>query len=234
MFTKIKTEIAYYKTLIIFLYLCIITAWIYHLLWSWGTGMISTGAFISISTTMSLIFMANYYATWITTKRERFYIFKPGSVRETGIVRQLIPIGFWLIPAVSVFVADMFLKTDPGNMMSRYLLSVTGILLIINSNFYIVKDMAFVLTRKRAFFGIYIDQLPSLVYFTFISTVIMIIVLSFMGTEPSDSMNSMENPIERFLDRIFEGFAPVVLLVSGFIFTYISLRIYKKRLEFQD
>ncbi len=213
--------------LIIFLYVCDMTALYYHYLWTIGIGFINTAAFIAILTTTSLIFMISFCASWINTKRERFYISKPGTVRETGIVRLIIPAGFWLIPAITLTAAELIMNSDPENRICTYIISLTGIILLFNSNFCIVKDMAYVTKRKRIFLRLYNDQIPPLIYFTIIFVLLLFAALSSIGVESSD-------PFGAFNDLFFSGFSPIILIVSGFIFSYFSLIIYQRRIEFQD
>ncbi|MCP4725248.1 MAG: hypothetical protein GY863_09440 [bacterium] len=227
MWTKIKTELAYYKMLIILLYLCDMTALYYHYLWTIGIGFINTAALVSIFTSTSLIFMISFYVSWINTKRERFYISKPGTVRETAIVRLIIPAGFWLIPAVIITAVELILNNDPENKIIMYLISITGMLLLVNSNFYIVKDMPFTFRPKKTFFGFYNDQASPFLYFIFIYFILLFTIVTVIGTNSSNMLGA-------FIDLIFSGFSPFVLIVSGAIFTYIGFRIYQKRIEFQD
>jgi hypothetical protein len=227
MWIKIKTEIVYYKYLIIILYLCDATALYYNILWKMGYGFLNTAALISILTVTALIFMIFFFVSWINTKRERYYISKPGFLSDTGIVRLILPFVFWIIPSLIAAVFELTLNFRNDENLIIYMISVTGILLLINSNLYIIKDSAYTFKRKYMKFGIYNDQAPSLLYLILITIVLFIAVNIGININPS-------NPIDALFDPLFSGYLPVILMVSGIIFTYISIRVYQKRLEFLD
>ncbi|MFC1564542.1 hypothetical protein ACFL6G_06365 [candidate division KSB1 bacterium] len=227
MWKIIKTELAYYRTLILFL-LAVFTSYLF-LYSTWQTYEIiySNLGTLGLMFVIELVFCISIYSTWSAARRDLLLARLPAADRNLSFVRIIIPMIFWF---VLVFIFIWFEVTLKGRIdpdIRRYLLSCTGIIMILNANYFLVRDMTFAFKRKYKILGIYNDQIPGILYPMFIMIISFIYSIYIVN-----SLSYNQNIFAAFFTPFFSGYAPIILFAGGVCLSFITYRTYLKRLEY--
>ncbi len=159
-------------------------------------------------------------------KRDRLHVLLPVSLWHIGIAHLLYPIivllCIYILLFLSLLMAQLFIKyslTMPSHM---HMLTLTGLVLIVNAVILLYRDLRMTFTRRHQRFLVFLFWF--LVYLG--ALLPFYVITNFFG------LFGENTPVQRFLSRLLES--PAGFLVVGLFLSVISVIFFAERKSYAD
>lgn len=159
-------------------------------------------------------------------KRDRLHVLLPATLWHIGISHLFYPIivllCMYLLLFLSALVVQPFIEYSLTMPSHRHILTLTGLVLIVNAVILLFRDLRMTFTKKHQRFLIFIFW--ALVYFG--ALLPFYIVTNFFG------LFGENTPAQKFLTRLLES--PTGFLLSGIILSVLSVIVFMKRKSYVE
>jgi hypothetical protein len=181
-------------------------------------------ACIFISTGLSAGILKGNLGKKYKEKREQLYNSLPVPIKRIAIARVISPILVWFVLAILFVAIVVIMRSYRVDIkMVSQLLSLNGLILLLNSSSFIYSDLIFYFNGKNKRLIVWAF------YFLFITIVTFLLVWLFLHYV------KIFRFLQHFRDFIFFSFWGVSILnLFGLILTYTSIVIYTKRKSYLE
>jgi hypothetical protein len=159
-------------------------------------------------------------------KRDRLHVLLPVTLWHIGLSHFLYPIlillGIYLLLILSALVVQTFISHSLTMPSHLHLLTLTGLILIVNAVILLHRDLRMTFTKKHQRFFVFLFWF--LVYFG--ALLPFYVITNFFG------LFGENTPAQRFLTRLLES--PSGFLLIGIFLSIISAIVFVKRKSYVE
>ncbi len=182
----------------------------------------SLPAILGTVVAITIIYHVTLFSFRSANKRDRLHSLFPVLHKNTGLMRICLTLVFWIPTVLLLLIADLSGLNALFSSKIVYLFAANGLILVINAFFYISKDMEFIFTRKKNFYGIYFDQ--------FVSVMLVISIISLFSFAPlTISLGNPDRLKEIYYTMFFSPIGVLISNLAGIYLTYLSINLYNRR-----
>lgn len=225
MWRILKAEITYDK-LRIFIFFVFCTA-VFLTIWfgvKWERNRIPMTLLMILILTLSAVYAGE--KNRVIQKRDRLHVLLPTSLWNIGITHLLYPIllllCIYFLLFLSALVVQPFIRDSLTMPSHMHILTLTGLVLIVNSVILLHRDLRMTFTKKHQRFFVFLFWF--LVYFG--ALLPFYVVTNFFG------LFGENTPAQRFLTRLLES--PAGFLFMGIFLSVISVIVFVKRKSYVE
>jgi hypothetical protein len=220
MWRILKAEISYDKVRIgLFFFFCLAA---FLAIWfgvKWERNRIPMTLLMILILTLSAVYAGEKNRTM--QKRDSLHVLLPATLWHIGMIHLLYPIivllCIYLLLFLSALVVQPFIKYSLTMPSFLHVLTLTGLVLIVNSVILLHRDLRMTFTKKHQRFFVFLFWL--LVYFG--ALLPFYVITNFFG------LFGENTPAQRFITRLLE--CPTGFLLIGIFLSIISVIVFVKR-----
>ncbi len=225
MWRILKAEISYDKVRIgLFFFFCLAA---FLAIWfgvRWERNRIPMTLLMILILTLSAVYAGEKNRT--IQKRDRLHVLLPVTLWHIGLSHFLYPIlilsGIYLLLILSALVVHIFISHSLTMPSSLHMLTLTGLILIVNAVILLHRDLRMTFTKKHQRFFVFLFWF--LVYFG--ALLPFYVITNFFG------LFGENTPAQRFLTRLLES--PSGFLLIGIFLSIISAIVFVKRKSYVE
>jgi hypothetical protein len=159
-------------------------------------------------------------------KRDRLHVLLPATLWQIGITHLLYPIivllCIYLVLFLSALAVQAFVRDSLTMPSHLHILTLTGLVLIVNAVILLHRDLRMTFTKKYQRFFVFLFWF--LVYFG--ALLPFYVITDFFG------LFGENTPAQRFLTGLLES--PAGFLLSGIFLSVVSLIVFMKRKSYVE
>jgi hypothetical protein len=225
MWRIIRTEIWYDRSRIgLFLLFCVSS---FFLIWfgvKWERNRVPMIMLMVLVLTLSAVYAGE--KNRIVQKRDRLHTFLPVPLWHTGVSHLLYPVMILLCVYILLFLSVVcvrpFLGRPPTLPSPAHLLTLTGLVLIVNAVILLYRDLRMTFAGKPLRFFVFLFW-----FVVYIGALLpFYVITNFFGVFGEDT------PAQHFLTRLLE--LPAGFLAAGVLLSALSLGVFVRRKSFAD
>jgi len=221
----LKTEVSYDRLRIgLFLFFCTVAFLTIWLGVRWERNRVPMTMLMVLVLSLSAVYAGEKNRT--TQKRDRLHVLFPVSLWQIGITHLLYPLSVlsivYFLLFVSVLAARPFVNYSLTLPSLPHMLTLTGLVLIVNAVVLLYRDLRMTFIKKKQRFLIFVFW-----FIVYIGALLpFYVVTNFFG------LFGENTPAQNFLTRLLES--PTGFMAAGLLLSGLSLVIFVKRKSYAD